>query len=120
VEQFVQVLGSVTVPETPDHPRKTYSNVLTLNTAGSNLILFSCPSQSALVSWATALRLSAWEKSRLEEIYTAHLIRITLNEGRFSHHIIIFSPLTICFYPQAKMPAQPSSEGAWKGGCAFA
>jgi len=34
------------------------------------------------MSWATAFRLSCWEKARLEEIYTAHLIRVTLNDGR--------------------------------------
>lgn len=79
--QFVQVLGSITVPATDDQPPKKFTNVLTLNTAGSNLLLFSCPSTPALISWATALRLSAWEKSRLEEIYTAHLIRITLPGG---------------------------------------
>ncbi|KXN80890.1 hypothetical protein AN958_06934 [Leucoagaricus sp. SymC.cos] len=78
-DAFVQVLGSVTVPATATQPSKRYTNVLTLNTAGSNLLLFSCPSTNALISWASALRLSAWEKSRLEEIYTAHLIRITLN-----------------------------------------
>ena len=55
--------------------------MLTLNTAGSNLYLFSCPSPEALVQWTAAMRLAAWEKSRLEEIYTAHLIRITLNDG---------------------------------------
>lgn len=79
VLQFVQVLGSVTVPATPETPAKRYANVLTLNTAGSNLLLFSCPTTAALISWAAALRLSAWEKSRLEEIYTAHLLRITLS-----------------------------------------
>ncbi|KAJ7773402.1 hypothetical protein B0H16DRAFT_1672944 [Mycena metata] len=77
-DAFVHVLGSVTVPETPTSPSKRYPDVLTLNTAGSNLLLFSCPSTPALMSWAAALRLSAWEKSRLEEIYTAHLLRITL------------------------------------------
>jgi CCR4-NOT transcriptional complex subunit CAF120 len=56
-------------------------NVLTVNTAGSNLLLFSCPSPAALMSWAAALRLSAWEKSRLEEIYSAHLIRICLPDA---------------------------------------
>lgn len=55
--------------------------MLTLNTAGSNLYLFSCPSAEALMQWTAALRLSAWEKSRLEEIYTAHLIRISMNDG---------------------------------------
>ncbi|KAH9940971.1 hypothetical protein B0H21DRAFT_570068 [Amylocystis lapponica] len=80
--KFVNVLGAVTVPATPTSPPKKYGNVLTLNTAGSNLLLFSCPSPGALMSWAAAVRLSAWEKSRLEEIYTAHLIRITLNDGR--------------------------------------
>ncbi|KAJ3502700.1 hypothetical protein NLJ89_g8766 [Agrocybe chaxingu] len=78
-DAFVQVLGSVTVPATATAPAKRYTNVLTLNTAGSNLLLFSCPSTQSLISWAAALRLAAWEKSRLEEIYTAHLIRITLN-----------------------------------------
>ncbi|KAF4613981.1 hypothetical protein D9613_007907 [Agrocybe pediades] len=77
-DAFIQVLGSVTVQPTATTPGKRYTNVLTLNTAGSNLLLFSCPSTPALISWAAALRLAAWEKSRLEEIYTAHLIRITL------------------------------------------
>ncbi|KAI0250241.1 hypothetical protein BJV78DRAFT_1128264 [Lactifluus subvellereus] len=81
-DAFVQVLGAVTIPATGSSPAQKYNNVVTLNTAGSNLILFSCPSAASLISWATALRLAAWEKSRLEEIYTAHLIRITLNDGR--------------------------------------
>jgi CCR4-NOT transcriptional complex subunit CAF120 len=79
--QFVKVLGSVTVPGNGSAGPRRYANVLTLNTAGSNLLLFSCPDATSLVSWASSLRLSAWEKSRLEEIYTAHLIRITLNDG---------------------------------------
>ncbi|KAL4072674.1 hypothetical protein V8B97DRAFT_1870105 [Scleroderma yunnanense] len=81
-DAFVQVLGAITMPSVGDQPPKKYTNVLTLNTAGSNLLLFSCPSTDALVSWATALRLTSWEKSRLEEIYTAHLIRITLPAGK--------------------------------------
>ncbi|KAI0775168.1 hypothetical protein BD413DRAFT_611506 [Trametes elegans] len=81
-DAFVHVLGSISVSPSPGAPQRRYTNVLTLNTAGSNLYLFSCPSAEALVQWTAALRLSAWEKSRLEEIYTAHLIRITLNDGR--------------------------------------
>ena len=80
-QQFVHVLGSVVLPPTPGQPQKRYTNVITLNTAGSNLYLFSCPSAEALMQWTAAMRLAAWEKSRLEEIYTAHLIRITLNDG---------------------------------------
>ncbi|KZS94260.1 hypothetical protein SISNIDRAFT_453997 [Sistotremastrum niveocremeum HHB9708] len=79
-DAFVQVLGSVTIPPTATTPSKKYTNVLTLNTAGSNLLLFSCPSTADLISWAAALRLSAWEKSRLEEIYTAHLLRLFLSD----------------------------------------
>ncbi|KAI0635974.1 hypothetical protein C8Q77DRAFT_1155712 [Trametes polyzona] len=81
-DAFVHVLGSISLPPSPGAPQRRYTNVLTLNTAGSNLYLFSCPSAEALMQWTAALRLSAWEKSRLEEIYTAHLIRITLNDGR--------------------------------------
>ncbi|KZV88890.1 hypothetical protein EXIGLDRAFT_678466 [Exidia glandulosa HHB12029] len=80
-DAFVQVVGSVTVPPTDGHPSKRYTDVLTLNTAGSNLFLFSCPDTASLVSWASALRLAAWEKSRLEEIYTAHLLRMSLSEN---------------------------------------
>jgi hypothetical protein len=62
-------------------PFKICDNVFSLNTAGSSLQLFSCVSVEALTSWVSALRLSAWEKSRLEETYTAHLIRTTLSDG---------------------------------------
>lgn len=81
-DAFVQVLGAVIGPAAGDQPAKKYMNVLTLNTAGSNLVLFSCPDSDALISWASAFRLAAWEKSRLEEIYSAHLIRITLPHGK--------------------------------------
>ncbi|KAF6759942.1 hypothetical protein DFP72DRAFT_121002 [Ephemerocybe angulata] len=87
-DAFIQVLGSVTVPGTATSPPKRYTNVLTLNTAGQNLLLFSCPSTSALISWASALRLAAWEKSRLEEIYTAHLIRITLSNRDYPTSLV--------------------------------
>ena len=75
--QFIKVLGAVTEPETPTTPAKRYTDILAVNTAGSNLMFFSCPSREALVAWIAALRLSSWEKSRLEEIYTAHLLRLT-------------------------------------------
>ena len=80
--KFVAVLGSVTLPATANSPSKKYTNVITLNTAGINLKLFACPSTQSLLSWTAALRLAAWEKSRLEEIYTAHLLRITLDDGK--------------------------------------
>ncbi|KAA1467641.1 hypothetical protein DENSPDRAFT_877486 [Dentipellis sp. KUC8613] len=81
-DAFVQVLGSVTIPSTDGSPPQKRTNVVTVNSAGSNLLLFACPDTTALISWATAFRLAAWEKSRLEEIYTAHLLRITFNGGR--------------------------------------
>lgn len=80
----MQVLGSVTIPASKGQPAQKYEHIISLNTAGSNLQFFSCPDPTALVAWAAALRLTSWEKSRLEEIYTAHLIRITLNDGRQS------------------------------------
>jgi CCR4-NOT transcriptional complex subunit CAF120 len=54
-------------------------NVITLNTAGANLLLFACPDTYSLISWASALRLSGYEKARLEEIYTAHILRLSFN-----------------------------------------
>ncbi|KIJ52593.1 hypothetical protein M422DRAFT_776209 [Sphaerobolus stellatus SS14] len=80
-DSFVQVLGALTSPATPTSPAKRYTNVITINTAGSNLIFFACPSSAALVSWASAIRLASWEKSRLEEIYTGHLLRMSLSDG---------------------------------------
>ena len=79
--QFVRVIGSVTQPATARTPLRKYTNVITLNATGTDLLTFSCPSAQDLISWTTAFRLSCWEKSRLEEIYTAHLIRITMNDG---------------------------------------
>ena len=72
----------MTQPATATSPPRKYTNIITLNTAGINLLLFSCPSVQDLISWAAAFRLSYWEKTRLEEMYTAHLIRIALNDGR--------------------------------------
>ena len=54
-------------------------NVITLNTAGANLLLFACPDTYSLITWASALRLSSYEKARLEEIYTAHVLRLSFN-----------------------------------------
>ncbi|KAK2463437.1 hypothetical protein APHAL10511_004523 [Amanita phalloides] len=81
-DAFLKVLGAVTEPESPTAPARRYTDILAVNTAGSNLIFFSCPSREALMAWVAALRLSSWEKSRLEEIYTAHLIRVT-QQGKF-------------------------------------
>jgi CCR4-NOT transcriptional complex subunit CAF120 len=111
--QFVQVLGSVTVPATASTPAKRYTDVLTLNTAGSNLLLFSCPSTAVLISWAAALRLSAWEKSHLEEIYTAHLLRITIPDGKCDTYSAIRLSET---FPQSKKRLLRSSRAAWKAG----
>ena len=76
----IHVLGAVTMPGPTGAPVK-YTNVVTLTTAGLNLLLFSCPNPQSLVAWTAALRLSAYEKSRLEEIYTAHLLRMSLSEN---------------------------------------
>ncbi|KAI0078739.1 hypothetical protein K474DRAFT_801299 [Panus rudis PR-1116 ss-1] len=81
-DAFVQVVGTISRQGQNDGPPERYQNVFSLNTAGMNLLFFSCPSTQALISWVSGLRLAAWEKSRLEEIYTAHLIRITLHDGR--------------------------------------
>ncbi|KAF8604527.1 hypothetical protein BDV93DRAFT_605840 [Ceratobasidium sp. AG-I] len=92
-DAFVHVLGAVTFPATLTTPARRFTNVLTLNTAGSNLLLFVCESPAALVSWAAALRLASWEKSRLEEIYTAHLLRIILTEDQFLKEKTPHTPL---------------------------
>ena len=68
------------LPPPPHRPSShPHHFVFSLNTAGSNRLLFSCPSEQDLARWSTALRLAAWERSRLEEIYTGHLIK---NGGR--------------------------------------
>ncbi|KAF9007597.1 hypothetical protein BDQ17DRAFT_1324157 [Cyathus striatus] len=113
-DAFVQVMGSVTTPATADTPSQRYTNILALNTAGSNLLLFSCPSTQALISWASALRLSAWEKSRLEEIYTAHLIRITLNRT-YTYPCLSFMLETKAGLSQHEMylPPLAVAHGGW-------
>lgn len=61
---------------------KPYPYCFSLNTAGSNRILLSCPAEQDRTLFVSALRLSAWEKSRLEEIYTGHLLRTFVSGGR--------------------------------------
>jgi CCR4-NOT transcriptional complex subunit CAF120 len=64
------------LPPPPHRPNShPHHYVFSLNTAGSNRLLFSCPTERDLSRWATGLRLAAWERSRLEEIYTGHLIK---------------------------------------------
>lgn len=64
------------LPPPPHRPTShPHHFVFSLNTAGSNRLLFSCPSEQDLARWTTGLRLAAWERARLEEIYTGHLIK---------------------------------------------
>ena len=64
------------LPPPPHRPNShPHHYVFSLNTAGSNRLLFSCPSERDLARWATGLRLAAWERAKLEEIYTGHLIK---------------------------------------------
>jgi CCR4-NOT transcriptional complex subunit CAF120 len=93
---------------------KKYTNVLTLNTAGSNLLLFACPDSSSLLSWAASLRLTAWEKSRLEEIYTAHLIRVTLNDGA-SMNSMLDGTMLICVELAGRNTPTPLLQGRMEG-----
>lgn len=76
------------MPDANGNPIK-HLNVITLTTAGMNLILFSCPSPQALIAWTAALRLAAYEKSRLEEMYTAHLLRMSLSENGVCQYCIL-------------------------------
>jgi len=55
-----------------------HDDVFTLNTAGANLISFACRDRASLNSWIAALRLALWERARMEEIYTGHLLRMSL------------------------------------------
>ncbi|KAK8850445.1 hypothetical protein IAR55_004363 [Kwoniella newhampshirensis] len=71
------------LPPPPHRPTShPHRFVYSLNTAGSNRLLFSCPSERDLARWTTALRLAAWERARLEEIYTGHLIQAGGREPR--------------------------------------
>jgi hypothetical protein len=61
----------------PPHRAESHPHpfVFSLNTAGSNRILLSCRNEPNLALWVSALRLAAYEKSRIEEIYTGHLLQ---------------------------------------------
>ncbi|GAA5858489.1 hypothetical protein JCM8547_007329 [Rhodosporidiobolus lusitaniae] len=45
-----------------------------LNSAGLNRILFCAPTLQSLTMWINAIRLSVWERSRCNEIYTGSLL----------------------------------------------
>ncbi|ODN82846.1 hypothetical protein L202_01107 [Cryptococcus amylolentus CBS 6039] len=64
------------LPPPPHRPNSRPHNfVYSLNTAGSNRLLFSSPTERDLARWVSGLRLAAWERARLEEIYTGHLVQ---------------------------------------------
>lgn len=70
------------LPPPPHRPTShAHPFVFSLNTAGSNRILLSCPSEDSLARWVTGLRLAAWEKSRIEEVYTGHALRTFIHTG---------------------------------------
>ncbi|KAL7423905.1 hypothetical protein Q5752_001490 [Cryptotrichosporon argae] len=71
------------LPPPPHRPdSRPHHYVFSLNTAGSNRLLFSCPSERDLAAWTSSLRVAAYERARLEEIYTGHLIRSAGREPR--------------------------------------
>ncbi|GMK54440.1 hypothetical protein CspeluHIS016_0110260 [Cutaneotrichosporon spelunceum] len=73
-ESTLEILSALPPPRHRPYSH-SHKHVLSLNTAGSNRLLFSCPTDKDLVRWTTGLRLAAWERSRLEEVYTGHLIQ---------------------------------------------
>lgn len=103
----------MTIPSAGNEPPKRYTNVLTLNTAGSNLLLFACPDPNALISWSSALRLASWEKARLEEIYTAHLIRINLRGQCPFYRVFSFFADVHCSAPNIPTTLQRGRMEGW-------
>jgi CCR4-NOT transcriptional complex subunit CAF120 len=62
---------------------KNHKNIITLKTPRATFWFSSCPDTLSFASFASGLWVSAYEKSRLEEVYTAHILRLSynINEG---------------------------------------
>jgi CCR4-NOT transcriptional complex subunit CAF120 len=97
IPMFVDIADSVRPPFHLRHLRdstKPSSQPVTISKSdmrinisipGSDMIskgVLSFLSTKDFASWVAAFRLSRWEKLRIDEIYTAHLIRTTVNNGR--------------------------------------
>ncbi|KAF8602352.1 hypothetical protein BDV93DRAFT_494874, partial [Ceratobasidium sp. AG-I] len=80
-DALVQLIDASKLPDSYTMPCQGVDSILTLNTAGSNLFIFACESQTTLLKWLSAFLVACWEKSRLEEIYTAQLLRISFTEN---------------------------------------
>jgi CCR4-NOT transcriptional complex subunit CAF120 len=64
---------------------------------------------------AVALRLASWEKARLEEIYTGHLLRMSLSENDICKFIkIVHSELNV-IHAAGKEPATTLVKGKLEG-----
>ncbi|GAA6059179.1 hypothetical protein JCM10212_005524 [Sporobolomyces blumeae] len=61
-------------PPHPRGPKPPTQFQFALNSAGMNRILFCAPNLQSLTMWINAIRLSIWERSRCNEIYTGSLI----------------------------------------------
>ncbi|KAL1917760.1 uncharacterized protein VTP21DRAFT_3594 [Calcarisporiella thermophila] len=69
-DSTVELIGYI--PNDDDGPRDC---VFSLNSAGSNRFLLQAPDSATMNQWACAIRLSAFEKGRLQEIYTSALLK---------------------------------------------
>ncbi|GAA6027998.1 hypothetical protein JCM8097_001822 [Rhodosporidiobolus ruineniae] len=73
--QYLNLQDAFVHPLPPRAGEKTPTQFqFALNSAGRNCILFCTPSLQSLTMWINAIRLSVWERSRVQEIYTGTLL----------------------------------------------
>ncbi|KAL6624274.1 hypothetical protein U3516DRAFT_743547 [Neocallimastix sp. 'constans'] len=72
ISDSVVDLINYTVDEQPPFP---YNNFLTLSTAGLNLFTLATSTSYLANSWVVAIRLSCFEQSKLNELYTYRLLK---------------------------------------------
>ncbi len=66
------------------------------------------------MSWVAGIRLATWEKSRLEEIYTAHLLRTTFSDGNvWRDPRIAFNRGRMEGWAQVRIAGQPEWKRVW-------
>ncbi|TIB58598.1 hypothetical protein E3P78_03875 [Wallemia ichthyophaga] len=75
-DSHTELVGSILVAVPPPEYQRTVDHVFALNYAGLNRQEYVAQDKHTLHTVVTAIRLSAWEKKRLEELYTGHLLRI--------------------------------------------
>ena len=75
ISDSITELSSVHLDDSNDNPPYPFRYTFSLSTTRLNLFILACPTLDSAKSWVAAIRLSCFEQSKLNELYSYRLLR---------------------------------------------